>query len=154
VASNRPTIYEFAGSADAFDRLVAALHERCMADDLLNHPFSHGLNPNHLENLSAYLAEVFGGPTTYSTSLGGHTGMITLHANTGAFQEMSTRFVSCFMLAVDDAHLPNDPDLRRILREYIEAATAEVQYYAPVDGPVPGADPVPMPHWSWDGPTA
>lgn len=145
----RPTLYEFAGGSEAVDRLVAALHERCLADELLNHPFSHQGDPDHLAHLSSYLAEVFGGPALYSTTLGGQSAMLTLHAGTGAFEEMGTRFVACFMQATDDAALPDDPTFRQALRDYMEWATTDVQQYAPVGAAAPG--PLAMPHWSWDG---
>src|SRR5205823_4878164 len=49
----RPSIYEFAGGEQAFLALAAATHDRCMQDPELNHPFSHGVNPTHLEHLAA-----------------------------------------------------------------------------------------------------
>ena len=59
----RPTLYEYAGGDAAFLRLAQAHHERCLADPELNHPFSHDdLNPQHVERLAAYWAEVLGGP--------------------------------------------------------------------------------------------
>ena len=64
-----PTLYEFAGGEKAFPPFAAALHERCLADPELNHPFSHpGQNPQHVERLAAYLAEVMGGPRDTSPS--------------------------------------------------------------------------------------
>ena len=63
----RPTLYEFAGGDDAFLALAAAHHVRCLADPELNHPFSHAdLNPEHVQRLAAYWAEVLGGPPRYS----------------------------------------------------------------------------------------
>ena len=63
----RPTLYEYAGGDAAFLALAAAHHERCLADPELNHPFSHpGQNPQHVERLAAYWAEVLGGPPRFS----------------------------------------------------------------------------------------
>ena len=146
---DRPSIYEFAGGDDAFLALAAAHHERCLADPVLNHPFSHPGDPNHLEHLAAYWAEVFGGPTRYSTGLGGHSFMLGMHANTGAETDMGTRFVECFVRAADDAQLPDDPDFRRALRDYMEWAVAQVMAVAP-HGSVVG-EKLPVPRWSWDG---
>src|SRR5206468_2382223 len=69
MAKRRPSIYEFAGGAEAFLALAAATHERCLQDPELNHPFSHTSDPNHLEHLAAYWAEALGGPARYSESL-------------------------------------------------------------------------------------
>ena len=49
----RPSMFEFAGGEQAFLALAAAHHERCLQDPELNHPFSHGGDPNHLEHLAA-----------------------------------------------------------------------------------------------------
>src|SRR5438552_2820091 len=111
----RPSLYEFAGGEQAFLALAAATHERCLQDPELNHPFSHGLSPRHVENLAAYWAEVLGGPPRYSNVLGGHSGMLTIHAGQGAPDEMGDRFETCFIRAMDDAELPDEPEFRRAL---------------------------------------
>lgn len=150
MALDRPTVYEFAGGAPAFLALAAAHHERCLADPELNHPFSHGVHPEHIERLAAYWAEVFGGPGRYSASHGGHSTMIGIHAGKGAGKDYGPRFVACFMQAVDDVGLPDDPDFRAVLRSYMEWATQEVISYAPSGAEVPAQ--MATPQWSWDGP--
>ena len=57
----RVSIYEAAGGELAFLALAAAHHARCLADPVLEHPFSHGVSPDHVERLASYWAEVFGG---------------------------------------------------------------------------------------------
>ncbi len=145
----RPSIYEFAGGDDAFLALAAATTERCIADPELNHAFSQGLSPRHNENLAWYWAEVLGGPPRYSSTRGGHSGMLTIHAGHGAPDEWGDRFEACFLAAVDDAQLPEDPEFRAALRNYIHWATREVNYYSPPGSAVPPDKP--MPRWSWDG---
>jgi len=146
---SKPTIYEFAGGDEALLLLAAAHHERCLADPVLNHPFSHPGDPNHLEHLAAYWAEVFGGPKRYSGSFGGHSSVLGIHAGTGAEDDLGRRFVECFVNAADDAGLPDDPAFRRALRDYMEWAVAQVMAVSP-HGSVVEAD-LPMPHWTWDG---
>jgi len=76
--------------------------------------------------------------------------MIGIHAGQGGPDEFGTRFAACFMQALDDARLPNDPEFRGIMRKFIDSATAEVNSYSPPGARVePG---MPMPRWSWDGP--
>jgi hemoglobin len=145
----RPSIYEFAGGDDAFLALAAAHHERCLADPVLNHPFSHPGDPNHLEHLAAYWAEVFGGPHRYSGSLGGQSFMLRLHSSTGAEDDLGRRFVDCFVKAADDARLPADPEFRKALRGYMEWAVARVMEVSPEGSSV--ADDLAFPRWSWDG---
>lgn len=146
----RPTIYEFAGGDAAFLALAQAHHERCLQDPVLNHPFSHPGNPDHLQHLAAYWAEVFGGPRRYSTNHGGQSFMLDLHARTGAGDDLGERFVACFVQAADDANLPADPDFRAALRAYMEWAVSDVLAYAPPGSTVP--DALSVPRWGWDGP--
>jgi hemoglobin len=145
----RPSVFEVAGGQAAFLKLASALNERCLEDPVLNHPFSHPGHPQHVEHLAAYFAEVFGGPTNYSDTLGGHSAMLSIHANSGADDDLAPRFASCFVVAMDDAGLPNDPQLRRVMSDYITWATSEVHTYSPRGSVVPTNHS--FPHWSWDG---
>jgi hemoglobin len=145
----RPSMFEFAGGSEAFLALAAATHERCLQDPELNHPFSHTGNPQHVERLADYWAEVFGGPKNYSELHGGHSGMLEIHARQGSGADYGPRFVACFMQAADDVRLPDDPEFRAGLRAYMEWATRDVISFAPGDSVVP-AD-LPVPRWSWDG---
>jgi hemoglobin len=146
---DRPSIYEVAGGEQAFLALATAHHERCLADPVLNHPFSHPGHPQHIERLGAYWAEVLGGPPTFSSSCGDHSGMLGIHANQGAESDLGERFVACFVAAIDDAGLPDDADLRAALRAYMEWAVDDVMAYSPADARVPAE--LAMPRWSWDG---
>ena len=145
----RPSLYEFAGGHDAFLALATACTERCIQDPELNHAFSQGLNPDHDEHLAAYWAEVLGGPPSYSSSLGGHSGMLTIHAAHGAPDEWGDRFEACFVAAMDDAQLPTDPEFRNAMRDYMHWATREVNRYSPMGTRVEPNQP--MPRWSWQG---
>jgi hemoglobin len=146
----RPSIFEFAGGEDAFLALAAAHHERCLLDPELNHPFSHGVNPAHIQHLADYWAEVFGGPARYSESHGGHSGMLEIHARQGAGDDYGPRFVACFVQAADDAGLPEDLDFRGALRSYMEWAVKEVISYAPPESQV--STGLAVPRWGWNGP--
>jgi len=143
-------MFEFAGGDPAFLELAAAHHERCLQDPELNHPFSRGVSPQHVERLAAYWAEVFGGPARYSESHGGHSTMLEIHAGQGAGDDFGPRFVACFMQAADDAGLPDDPEFRAGIRAYMEWAVGEVVSYAPHGSQVPAS--LPVPRWSWNGP--
>ena len=76
--------------------------------------------------------------------------MLELHARTGAADDWGRRFVACFVQAVDDARLPDDPAFRDALRAYMEWATEEVMSYAPASSVVP--EELPVPRWGWHGP--
>src|SRR5213592_4874570 len=104
----RPTLFEYAGGEPAFLALAAAHHARCLADPVLNHPFSHpDQHPQHVERLATYWAEALGGPPRFSASCGTHSSVLQLHAgNGGGMSDLGRRFVECFMAAADDAGLP------------------------------------------------
>jgi len=145
----RPTIFEAAGGEPAFLALARAHHERCLADPVLAHPFSHPGHPQHVDRLGQYWAEVFGGPPRYTAAAGGHSAMLGLHANMGAETDLGDRFLTAFVGALDDAGLPSDPELRAAMRAYMEWAVAEVMSYSPKDARVPPK--LPTPRWGWNG---
>lgn len=145
----RPSIYQFAGGEAALLALATAHHERCLADPVLSHPFSHSGHPDHIQRLASYRGEVFGGPPRYSESCGGHPGMLDIHAGQGADDDLGDRFVTCFVVAADDAGLPDDPAFRANLRAYMEWAVREVLSYSPRGSRAPSSAPVPR--WSWSG---
>jgi hemoglobin len=143
------TLFEFAGGEPAFLALAIAHHARCLADPELNHPFSHPGHPQHLERLASYWAEVLGGPPLYSQSSGNQSFLLQLHAGNGDMSDLGRRFVDCFVLAADDAHLPDDRAFRAALRAYMQWAVAEMISYPSSDDVIPTG--APMPKWSWDG---
>ncbi|HEX3332985.1 MAG TPA: hypothetical protein VHS57_01500 [Acidimicrobiales bacterium] len=145
----RLSIYDAAGAMPAFLRLAAAHHRRCLDDPVLHHPFSHPGNRDHVARLALYWAEVLGGPAEFTRCCGDQAAVLHLHSETDAEEVMGRRFVACFLAALDDAALPDDPGLRDALRAYMEWAVADVMSYAPVGSVVPDARVVPR--WSWGG---
>ena len=143
------SLYEAAGGAPAMLALAADFHARCLADPVLEHPFSHTGNPEHVQRLADYWGEVLGGPPVFSASYGGHEAMLGLHAGQGAEGDIGDRFVACFEAAMDGARLPDEPKLRAALSAYIRWATDEVMDLSPRGSTVPPG--APMPHWDWDG---
>ncbi len=145
-----PSIYESAGGADAFVRLAAAWHERCLADPVVSHAFSHGVHPQHTERLAAYWAETLGGPPAYTTGMGTETGVVRMHSGNGEHHEMDERAQGCFALALDDAALPDDPELRATLVVWFGWATERMSAYPGSPWDVPSE--LPLERWDWDGP--
>jgi hemoglobin len=146
----RPTLFEFAGGDPAFVALATAHHARCLEDPELNHPFSHGdQHPQHVERLAAYWAEVLGGPPAFSQSCADQSAVLQMHAGNGDMGDLGERFLACFVGAMDDAGLPEDPEFRAALRAYMSWAVDDVLSYSDEDTVVaPGAG---MPRWGWDG---
>jgi hemoglobin len=149
----RPTLYEFAGGDDAFLALARAHHANCLADPVLNHPFSHDdQHPQHVERLAAYWAEVLGGPPRFSQECSDESAVLYMHSNIGEVGDLGDRFVDCFVRALDDAGLPDDDQFRAAMADYMRWAVDNILVYAPIGSEVePG---LPMPRWGWDGPEA
>jgi len=146
----RPTIYEAAGGKSAILNLAHAWHVRCMEDPVVSHAFSHGFHPEHTERLAAYWAEALGGPSEYSDSMGDESFVVRMHAGNGEHTEMDERAITCFALALDDAGLPGDMELRNTLKAYFRWATATMAAYP--DSAVSVPSELPFAKWTWDGP--
>ena len=63
---------------------------------------------------------------------------------------MDARAIGCFVLAMDEAELPDDERLRAVLTDWFVWATEHVNHGHRAPEVVP-AD-LPMPYWGWDGP--
>jgi len=143
------TVFEAAGGAGGMLALARAWHRRCLADPIMQHPFSHpDQHPRHLERLAAYWGEALGGPTVYSDSMGDETHVLRMHAGNGSHREMDDRAVSCFDGALVDVGLTEDP-LRRVLHDYFEWSTTRMGEHPSSPDTVP--DGLQLPKWSWDG---
>jgi hemoglobin len=143
------TIFEAAGGHEAFVNLAHAWHERCLADPIVSHAFSHGYHPQHTERLAAYWAEALGGPRTYTESLADETDVVRMHSGKGEHVEMDERAQACFALALDDAGLPDDSRLRSTLKAYFRWSTQRMSAYPHSPDDVPGG--LTLARWSWDG---
>lgn len=145
------TIFEAAGGDQAFLDLARAWHRRALQDPVVSHAFSHpGQHPQHVDRLAAYWAEMLGGPTLYSDTMGDHSHVLRLHSGNGEHEDMDTRAQTCFALALDDAGLPHDERLRSTLKDWFRWATTAMAAYPRSADEVPSA--LSLPRWSWDGP--
>ncbi|GAB2771788.1 group II truncated hemoglobin [Terrabacter koreensis] len=143
------SIYDAVGGMPALTRLAHSWHERCLADPLVSHAFSHGFHPDHTGRLAAYWAEALGGPPRYTSELASETDVVRMHSGNGPHPEMDARAVACFAAAVGDAGLGDDPAVRDALVEYFTWATAYMSTYHDSAGDVP--DGLTVPKWTWDG---
>ena len=116
----------------------------------MSHAFSHGFRPDHAERLAAYWAEALGGPAAYTDTYGDETSVVRIHSGNGSHEEMDQRAIACFDLALADAGLSGDHQLRHVLHDYFAWATTTTmaRYHRSADD-VP--DGLPIPRWSWDG---
>jgi hemoglobin len=141
-----PTLYEWLGGIEELARLTTRFYEHVKADSLLGPVFEH-MGADHPSHVAAFLAEVFGGPITYSTQHGGHPHMIQQHLNRHLSQEQRRRWVSLLLETADELGMPDDPEFRSALVGYLEwgsrLAVINSQPGAAVD------QDAPMPKWGW-----
>lgn len=141
-----PTLYEWLGGMDVLNRLTARFYEHVREDPLLA-PIFANMGADHPEHVAAFLAEVLGGPTTYSERHGGHPHMIRRHLKRHLTQEQRRRWVALLLETADEQRLPDDPEFRSALVGYLEwgsrLAVINSQDGAQVD------EHAPMPRWGW-----
>jgi hemoglobin len=113
-----PTLLEFAGGIDAIHRLEDTFYGNVLRDPLLQPLFGAG-QPQHVEHLTAFTAESFGGPDTFTQELG-FAHLIAVHRGLKITEAQRQRFVQLYVAAMDNADLPNDPDFRAAVLEHVE----------------------------------
>jgi hemoglobin len=142
-----PTLFDWAGGAASFRRLIDAFYDRVERDDLLSPLFPGGVHEAHRAHVTTWWIEVFGGPAEYTATLGGYPAMLRHHLNLGLTAEQRLRFATLMSVAADDAGLPDDPEFRAAFVGYVEWGTRLALHNSqPGAGVVPDA---PVPHWGW-----
>jgi hemoglobin len=142
-----PTLYEWAGGREAFDRMINAFYDRVENDELLSPFFPGGVHEEHRRNVAAWWSEVFGGPAEYTERLGGYERMLNKHLLSGITDEQRFRFASLMSLAADDAGMPSDPEFRYALVAYLEWGTRLAFANSQAEANV--AAHAPVPRWGW-----
>ncbi|MEV0389847.1 group II truncated hemoglobin [Nonomuraea sp. NPDC050643] len=141
-----PTLYEWAGGGEAFERLTEVFYRSVVKDELIGPLFAH-MDPDHPKHVALWLSEVFGGPDRYTQERGGYSNMLRHHLGMAITEPQRRRWVSLLMDAADEAGLPDDPEFRAAFAGYIEWGTRLARHNSQ-----PGATPppsAPVPHWGW-----
>jgi hemoglobin len=141
-----PTLYEWAGGAEALERLTEIFYGKVRADPLLE-PVFREMDREHPKHVATWLGEVFGGPPLYTEEHGGYPHMVRKHLNRRLTEQMRRRWVELLCDAADEAQLPADPEFRSAFLAYIEWGTRIA-----VVNSQPGATPpleAPVPRWGW-----
>jgi hemoglobin len=141
-----PTLYQWAGGADAFDRLTELFYRKVHADPLLAPVFAH-VGTDHAHHVTMWLAEVFGGPSHYTDELGGYPAMMRHHLGLGITEEQRRRWVQLITETADDAGLPSDPEFRSAFVAYVEWGS-RIGMANSQPGMTPPSE-APVPRWGW-----
>jgi hemoglobin len=127
--SDEPSIFELAGGAPAFSRLVDAFYTRVEQDPLLRPMFPADLGPGK-EHQRLFLIQYFGGPSSYN-ELRGHPRLRMRHAPFPIGQEARDAWLGHMLAALDEANIPEPA--RTAMRHYFEmAATAMINQRGPL----------------------
>lgn len=142
------TLYDHVGGEAGVRRLVEEWYPTVLADPLLQ-PLFGGGHGDHVPHLTAFLAEVFGGPRHYTEQLGGFPALLGHHQGLGIDEEQRQRFVDLFVAAADRAGWPDDERTRTALVEYLDFGTevAAQNSHARTDQDLHPCQEVPV--WEW-----
>src|SRR5882724_3013506 len=113
------TLYEHAGGHDVMRRFVDHFYGTVLRDPLLHPLFGDG-QPEHVDQLTAFDSETFGGPDDFTRTMGGFSHLIDVHRGLHITEEQRQRFVDLYLAAADAVGLPDDVPFRDALRSHVE----------------------------------
>ncbi|WP_419788679.1 group II truncated hemoglobin [Mucilaginibacter sp. SP1R1] len=145
-----PTLFEWAGGMEAFEKLFDQFYDKVLADDLLEPVFRH-MSDQHRLHVAHFVAEVLGGPKTYSEQEGSHFKMISKHLQKCLTEAHRKRWLELLLLTADELSLPDDPEFRSAFMAYLEWGTRIAIINSKTDE-VTEPEDVPMPQWGWGVP--
>lgn len=145
---NTPTLYEWAGDVETFEKLFKTFYEKVLQDDLLGEVFKD-MSPEHISHVAHFVAEVFGGPKLYTTEdQGSHARMIGKHIGKHLTEEKRRRWVNLLLETADEINLKSDPEFRSAFVGYLEWGTRIAIINSNLtENPVNESEP--MPKWNW-----
>jgi hemoglobin len=141
------SLYDHAGGDEALHRLEELFYTRALADPVLSALFTERV-PTHVDHLTWFTAESFGGPDRFTRELGFQY-LIDVHRHLEITDEQRQRFVTLYLEALDEAGLPDDAPFRQAVREHVEfgAGVAQQNSRARTDDELHPIRAVP--HWTW-----
>ena len=141
------SLYEHAGGEAALHRLEALFYEKALSDPVLKQLFTERV-PTHVDYLTWFTAESFGGPDRFTREKGVQF-MIDVHRHLQISDVQRERFVEVYLEALDEAQMPDDERFRRAVREHVEfgAKVAQQNSWATTDEEL---NPIrSVPKWTW-----
>jgi hemoglobin len=141
-----PTLYAWWGGSEAIEHLIELFYTRVREDEVLA-PLFANMSPDHVAHVSAFIAEVFGGPKQYSAELGGHANMIRHHLGRALKETQRQRWLGLLLECADAIGTPSDPEFRSALLAYLEWGTRLAVINSQPGASVSGEEP--MPAWGW-----
>ncbi|MEA2305424.1 MAG: hemoglobin [Solirubrobacteraceae bacterium] len=145
-----PSLYEHAGGEEALHHLEELFYAGVLADPLLQPLFGDG-QPQHVDHLTAFTTESFGGRDRFTRELGGMDALIAVHRHLHITEQQRQRFVELYMAALDAAGMPDDEPFREAVRSHVEfgSQVAMQNSNAGTDAELHPLREVPR--WTWTG---
>ena len=143
------TLFEHAGGEPALRRFLELFYAHLLADPILQPLFGKG-KPDHVDHLTAFTAESFGGPDTFSRDIG-FSRLIAVHRGLKITEEQRQRFIELHLAAADEAGLPSDPPFRQALREHVEFGTLVAMQNSHANSDAELHPLREVPKWDWPG---
>ena len=147
MADETPTIFEWGGGTEAFERWLNAFYDLVEADASLAPLFGGTVSREHRDHVLAWWVEVMGGPDEYTRELGGYAAMLGHHRGLRITPEQRLRFVTLLSEAADRAELPADPEFRAAIMGYAEWGSRLAVHNSAPEAEVVAEAPVPR--WGW-----
>ena len=144
-----PSLYDFAGGKEAIHRLESAFYASVLVDPLLKPLFGDG-KPQHVDHLTAFTAESFGGPDRFTRELG-FAHLIAVHRGLRINEAQRARFVELYMAAFDGAQLPRDPEFRQAVLEHVEFGSRVAMQNSNAATEAELHPLREVPRWTWPG---
>lgn len=143
-----PSLYDWAGGLPALERLTERFYDVILSEpDPVLEPVFRGMDAKHPQHVAAWLAETFGGPTTYTKEHGGYEHMVAKHRNLGLTEVQRQRWVARMADTADEVGLPADPDFRSTFVAYLEWGTRIALMNSQPDAKL--IEHAPIPKWGW-----
>jgi hemoglobin len=141
------SLYEHAGGEQALHRLEELFYSKALADPVLKALFTHR-REHHVEHLTWFTAESFGGPDRFTRELGFQY-IINAHRRLKITDEQRERFVALYMETLDEAGLPSDESFREAVRSHVEFGShvAQQNSWAETESDLHPIREVPR--WEW-----
>ena len=117
-ATPSESLYEHAGSEQGLHRLEQIFYDNVLHDPVLRPLFGAG-RPTHVEHLTMFTAETFGGSDRFTQQVG-FQHLIDVHRGLHITEIQRRRFVELYLAALDAAGMPADEPFRGAVREHIE----------------------------------
>lgn len=142
------TMYERLGGEAKIQQLIEEFHKRALQDPMLGTMFAEAKG-KHVENLTIFFIEMFGGPARYSEELGAIEGLLFAHEHLYINNEQRQRFVDLMVETIKDLDFPKDNNFLKDFTKHIEAGSQFSMKFSYPEAELP---PRPFPDitpWEW-----